>query len=118
MFKQQLKRNLIHFDLILMSDALRGMLVNTTNEVEEAKRRDLAVKDLTETLDLIRTEYGDQPELFHAVKNLRNLEPAEALRLAEKICEADAEAAARVCAKLSAMAARAYSVAQVYRACA
>jgi methyl-accepting chemotaxis protein WspA len=67
-----LKRNLIHFDLILMSDALRGMLVNTTNEVEEAKRRDLAVKDLTETLDFIRTEYGDQPELFHAVKNLRD----------------------------------------------
>ena len=59
-----------------------------------------------------------RPGRCHAVKNLRNLEPAEALRLAEKICEADAEAAARVCAKLSAMAARAYSVAQVYRACA
>ena len=59
-----------------------------------------------------------RPGRCHAVKNLRNLEPAEALRLAEKICAADAEAAARVCAKLSAMAARAYSVAQVYRACA
>jgi SpoVK/Ycf46/Vps4 family AAA+-type ATPase len=59
-----------------------------------------------------------RPGRCHAVKNLRNLEPAEALRLAEKICGADAEAAARVCAKLSAMAARAYSVAQVYRACA
>jgi hypothetical protein len=59
-----------------------------------------------------------RPGRCHAVKNLRNLEPAEALRLAEKICEADAEAAARVCAKLSATGARAYSVAQVYRACA
>ena len=59
-----------------------------------------------------------RPGRCHAVKNLRSLDLGEALRLAEKICEADAEAAARVCAKLSAMAARAYSVAQVYRACA
>jgi hypothetical protein len=59
-----------------------------------------------------------RPGRCHAVKNLRNLEPAEALRLAEKICGSDVEAAARACGKLSATGARAYSVAQVYRACA
>jgi len=59
-----------------------------------------------------------RPGRCYAVKNLRSLEPAEALRLAEKICGADVEAAARVCEKLSATGARSYSVAQVYRACA
>lgn len=59
-----------------------------------------------------------RPGRCYAVKNLRSLEPAEALRLAEKICGADVEAAARACGKLSAAAARSYSVAQVYRACA
>jgi ATPase family associated with various cellular activities (AAA) len=58
-----------------------------------------------------------RPGRCHAVKNLRNLQPAEAFRLAEKLCGADAEAAARVCGKLSATGVRAYSVAQVYRAC-
>jgi hypothetical protein len=58
-----------------------------------------------------------RPGRCYAVKNLRSLEPAEALRLAEKICGADVEASARVCARLTAMGSRSYSVAQVYRAC-
>ncbi len=59
-----------------------------------------------------------RPGRCHAVKNLRSLELGEALRLAEKICGANAEAAARASAKLGAAASRFYSVAQVYRACA
>jgi hypothetical protein len=59
-----------------------------------------------------------RPGRCYAVKNLRNLTPAEALRLAETVCGTDTEAAARVCAKLGAADAKAYSVAQVYRACA
>jgi hypothetical protein len=59
-----------------------------------------------------------RPGRCYAVKNLRSLCLSEALRLAEKICAADAEAAARVCGTLSATGARSYSVAQVYRACA
>jgi hypothetical protein len=58
-----------------------------------------------------------RPGRCYAVKNLRSLEPGEALRLAEKICGADVEAAARVCAKLTAAGSKSYSVAQVYRAC-
>jgi len=59
-----------------------------------------------------------RPGRCYAVKNLRNLTPAEASRLAQKICGADADRAARVCATLDAAGAKAYSVAQVYRACA
>ena len=59
-----------------------------------------------------------RPGRCYAVKNLRSLEPGEALRLAEKICGADVEAGARACGKISAAGAKAYSVAQVYRACA
>jgi hypothetical protein len=59
-----------------------------------------------------------RPGRCYAVRILRNLEPVEAFRLAQKICGADADAAALVCAKLGATGARAYSVAQVYRACA
>jgi hypothetical protein len=59
-----------------------------------------------------------RPGRCFAVKNLRNLEPEEALRLAQKVCGSDSEAAARACARLSAAGAKAYSVAQVYRACA
>jgi ATPase family associated with various cellular activities (AAA) len=58
-----------------------------------------------------------RPGRCYAVKNLRSLEPAEALRLAEQICGADGEAAARACAKLTAAGSKSYSVAQVYRAC-
>jgi hypothetical protein len=58
-----------------------------------------------------------RPGRCYAVKNLRNLTPAEALRLAEKVCGTDAASAARVCAQLGAAGAKAYSVAQVYRAC-
>jgi hypothetical protein len=58
-----------------------------------------------------------RPGRCYAVKNLRNLEPQEALRLAKKICDADSEAAARACTRLSAAGAKVYSVAQVYRTC-
>jgi len=59
-----------------------------------------------------------RPGRCYAVKNLRSLEPFEALRLAEKLCGVDTGKAVRVCARLSATGARSYSVAQVYRACA
>jgi hypothetical protein len=58
-----------------------------------------------------------RPGRCYAVRNLRNLEPEEALRLAQKVCGTDAESAARACARLKAAGAKAYSVAQVYRAC-
>jgi hypothetical protein len=58
-----------------------------------------------------------RPGRCYAVRNLRNLEPAEALRLAEKICGGDPQRSARARERISGAAARVYSVAQVYRAC-
>ncbi|MEO8018134.1 MAG: ATP-binding protein [Pseudomonadota bacterium] len=58
-----------------------------------------------------------RPGRCYAVKNLRNLTPDEARRLARKICGEDAGLAEQACSKLTAAEAKAYSVAQVYRAC-
>jgi hypothetical protein len=59
-----------------------------------------------------------RPGRCFAVKNLRSLTPEEALRLAARICAEDAVRAERATSTLLAAAARSYSVAQVYRACA
>jgi hypothetical protein len=59
-----------------------------------------------------------RPGRCFAVKWVRSLEPVEACRLATRICGADEERAARAIGKIQAAAARAYTVAQVYRACA
>lgn len=59
-----------------------------------------------------------RPGRCYAVRNLRNLTPEEALALARRVCEADEARAARAESALLAAAAKAYSVAQVYRACA
>jgi hypothetical protein len=59
-----------------------------------------------------------RPGRCFAVKHLRSLTPEEALRLADRICGEDGARAERTKAVLTAQAARWYSVAQVYRACA
>jgi hypothetical protein len=58
-----------------------------------------------------------RPGRCYAVKSLRHLDLAEALRLAERVCGTDSERAARARVRIRDEAARAYSVAQVYRAC-
>lgn len=58
-----------------------------------------------------------RPGRCHAVKYLRALELAEAIRLACKVCGNDNERAARAEQALRAIDTRSYSVAQVYRAC-
>lgn len=59
-----------------------------------------------------------RPGRCFAVKLVRSLEPAEARRLAARICGADEARAARAFATIEAAAAKSYTVAQVYRACA
>lgn len=59
-----------------------------------------------------------RPGRCYAVKTLRGLTLEEARRLAARICGEDAERAGRAAAAIVALAARSYSVAQVYRACA
>jgi hypothetical protein len=59
-----------------------------------------------------------RPGRCFAVKTVRSLEPAEARRLAARICGDEEARAARAFAALEAAAAKSYTVAQVYRACA
>ena len=59
-----------------------------------------------------------RPGRCFAVKNLRSLAPEEALRLADRICGADVARARKARDALTALAAKSYSVAQVYRQCA
>ena len=59
-----------------------------------------------------------RPGRCYAVKTLRGLDLAEAQKLAQKICGDEVGRATKAGEKLAAMAARSYSVAQVYRACA
>jgi methyl-accepting chemotaxis protein WspA len=80
------KKNLIHFDLILMSDALRGMLVDPTSEVE-TKRREAAVHDLTESLDVIRTTHTDRSDLVRSVRNLRDFSTRILIPFHDRILE-------------------------------
>jgi hypothetical protein len=58
-----------------------------------------------------------RPGRCHAVVNLRGLMPSEALRLAARICGEEGERLERARALLAAEATKAFSVAQVYRAC-
>jgi ATPase family associated with various cellular activities (AAA) len=58
-----------------------------------------------------------RPGRCYAVKQLRSLTPEEALKLGVRICGEDAARLSRARQALDAMAARSYSVAQVYRAC-
>jgi hypothetical protein len=59
-----------------------------------------------------------RPGRCHAVVYLRSLAPAEALRLARRICGDDEARAERACERITTEAAKSWSVAQVYRACA
>jgi hypothetical protein len=59
-----------------------------------------------------------RPGRCHAVRNLRNLTLDEAQRLAQRVSDGDAARKARAETALFATPAKAYSVAQVYRACA
>ena len=59
-----------------------------------------------------------RPGRCYAVQTLRGLDLGEARRLAVRICGDDADRARKAGEKLAGIAAKSYSVAQVYRACA
>ena len=58
-----------------------------------------------------------RPGRCFAVKHLRNLTLEEALRLAERICDADTARAQKAREGVIALAKKSYSVAEVYRLC-
>jgi len=58
-------------DFALMSDSVRGVLLNTQNEFERA-HRDTATKDITETINELQRDFAGQPDLNRALGNLRD----------------------------------------------
>ncbi|MST95311.1 MAG: methyl-accepting chemotaxis protein [Pedosphaera sp.] len=61
----------IRSDFAVMSESVRGVLLNTRNENERV-RRETAAKDLADTFAELQKEYGSQPELAAALKTLRD----------------------------------------------
>src|SRR5215471_8128355 len=61
----------INMDLMRMSDAMRGMLLDPKNDIEK-RRRDNAEADLAACLDRIQTVSAGQAELLGAIKKLRD----------------------------------------------
>jgi methyl-accepting chemotaxis protein WspA len=57
----------IRFDALQVSDALRGVLIDPTNQVEK-QRRNTANAHLTKTVDALRNTFRDRPELLRAAE--------------------------------------------------
>ena len=65
-------RHRIHKDLIQMSDALRGVLLDPTNRAERNVRA-TAEADLLSALRLVQGQFDERAELRHTAAALRNL---------------------------------------------
>ncbi|HXU77973.1 MAG TPA: methyl-accepting chemotaxis protein [Methylomirabilota bacterium] len=64
------KKERIHFDVIQMSDAVRGLLLDPRDEIER-KRREVAESDLLNSIDF-QSNFGEVRELLRAVKNIQD----------------------------------------------
>lgn len=62
----------IHFDIIQLSDALRGVLLNPGEAELEAKRRDHVDSDLTVHVSDVSARFPNNKELLRALNNLRD----------------------------------------------
>lgn len=61
----------IYFNVVLMSDAVRGLLLDPKNELER-RRRIAAERELTTRMDYIRNNFTRYPELVTTVQALRD----------------------------------------------
>ena len=59
----------IRYDLAQMSDGLRGLLLEPTNEIDKKRRRD-AESDLTTTIDSLKEEFAGNSDIVKALKNV------------------------------------------------
>ncbi len=62
----------IHLDIIQLSDALRGFLLNPTEDDFEIKRREHAEVDLSLHMTDFAAKFQDRKELMRALNNLRD----------------------------------------------
>ncbi len=64
-------RDRIAYDVVLISDTVRGLLLDPKNEAERKHKRE-AEDDLTANLNSITSTYTNNPSLIVAVNNLRD----------------------------------------------
>jgi len=62
-------KNTIAYDLVLISDTVRGLLLDPKNEAEK-RHKDIVEKDLADQLRLVRTSFANDSDLMHSVNNL------------------------------------------------
>ena len=62
-------KNCIAYDVVLISDTVRGLLLDPKNEAEKRIKRD-AETDLTSQLRFIQTAFADHADLIRSVNNL------------------------------------------------
>ncbi len=62
-------RGNIAYKVVLISDTVRGLLLDPRNELEKRQMSD-AEADLASQLKFIQTEFADFPDLLHSVSNL------------------------------------------------
>lgn len=60
----------VHYNLVQMSDSLRGLLLDPRHASEQKRRKD-AEESLLKTLDEIQSAFSHQPDLLNAVRALR-----------------------------------------------
>src|ERR1019366_4857307 len=59
----------IAYDVVLISDTVRGLLLDPRNEPEKRRKHE-AEADLASRLTFIQREYSQYPDLMHSVSNL------------------------------------------------
>src|SRR5882672_5910951 len=64
-----LRRDRIKMDVVMIGDAVRGLLLDPKNDPDRKRRAD-AEKDLTINLDAVQTDFAGHPNLIVAVHKL------------------------------------------------
>jgi methyl-accepting chemotaxis protein WspA len=62
-------KNSIKYDVVLISETVRGLLLDPKNEAEKRRKHE-AEADLAAQLNFIRSTFNDYPDLMHSVSNL------------------------------------------------
>ena len=74
----------VYFDMVEMSDALRGVLVEPENEADQ-KRWSESQKSLLRTMSIIKGDVGDQGELASRLEALRDFAMTELIPFESRI---------------------------------
>src|SRR6266436_521668 len=80
------KKDRISLDLLLMSDSIRGLLLDPRNEADK-KHRPETEKDLKTSFEFIKAAYKNQSSLLGSVENLAGYVQNKLLPLHQKVMD-------------------------------